>query len=94
MTPARKLLTLICVVAAMFTIGACGDDDGGGSSASPTVGDCIDAQQQVVDCSSADAEFELTSDQSKPDAIACIVIDDPPEEEVDVDGTTYCAKPK
>ena len=95
MTTTRKLQTLLCVFGAMFVIGACGsDDDGGGSSASAAVGDCIDASQQVVDCSSEDAKFELTSDQSEPDAIACIVIDDPPEQEIDVDGTTYCAKPK
>jgi uncharacterized protein YgiB involved in biofilm formation len=92
MTHVRKLQTLICVIGAMFVLGACGDDDEGGS-ASAAVGDCINASQQVVDCSSGEAEFELVSDQSEPDAIACIVIDDPPQEEVEVDGTTYCAEP-
>ena len=95
MTLSRKLQTLLCLAGAVFLIGACGgDDDGGGESASASVGDCIDANQQVVDCDSSEAEFELVSDQSEPDAIACIVIDDPPQEEVEVDGTTYCAEPK
>ena len=92
MTDLRKLPTLICLIGAMFVIGACGSDDDGGS-ASAGVGDCINAEQQVVDCGSGEAEFELVSDQSEPDAIACIVIDDPPQEEVEVDGTTYCAEP-
>ena len=94
MTPIRKLQMLMCLAAAMFAIGACGgDDDEGGGSASAAVGDYIDAQQQVVDCSSSDAKFELVSDQSEPDAIACVVIDDPPQEEVEVDGTPFCAEP-
>lgn len=94
MNTIRKLLTLAFIIGAMFVMGACGDDEDGGGSAGASVGDCIDAEQQVVDCSSPDAEFELVSDQSEPDAIACIVIDDPPQEEVEVDGTTYCAEPK
>ena len=93
MTPIRKLQMLACVLGTAFAIGACGGDDDGGGSAGATVGDCIDAEQQVVDCSDSDAKFELVSDQSEPDAIACIVIDDPPQEEVEVDGTTYCAEP-
>ena len=94
-TPFRKLQTLACLAGAIFLIGACGgDDDDGGGSASAAVGDCIDAEQQVVDCDSSEAKFELVSDQSEPDAIACLVIDDPPQEEVVVDGTTYCAEPK
>ena len=93
MTPLRKLQTLACIIGATFAIGACGSDDDGGS-AGASVGDCIDASQQVVDCDSSDAAFELVSDQSEPDAIACIVIDDPPQEEVEVDGTPFCAEPK
>jgi hypothetical protein len=93
MTPTRKLQMLLCVTGAIFAIGACGDDDDGGDSASAAVGDCINAQQEVVDCGSSEAEFELVSDQSAPDAIACIVIDDPPQEEVEVDGTPFCAEP-
>ena len=94
MTPFRKLQTLACIIGAVFAIGACGGDDDGGGSASASVGDCIDASQQVVDCGSSEAEYELVSDQSEPDAIACIVIDDPPQEEIEVDGTPFCAEPK
>lgn len=91
----RKLQLLACLAATVFALGACGgDDDGGGGSESASVGDCIDAQQQVVDCGSADAKFELVTDQSEPDAIACIAIDDPPQEEVEVDGKPFCAEPK
>src|SRR5688572_31811858 len=94
MTPIRKLQLLACVGGAVLALGACGgDDDDGGGSASAAVGDCINAEQQVVDCSSDEATHELVSDQSEPDAIACIVIDDPPQEEVEVDGTPFCAEP-
>ena len=90
--PIRKAQLLGCLGGVIFALGACGGDDEGSESAS--VGDCIDNQQQVVDCSSADAKYELVSDQSEPDAIACITISDPPQEEVEVGGTTYCAEPK
>ena len=90
----RNLRMLASVGAAAFAIAGCGGDDDGGSSGTASVGDCIDAEQQVVDCSSSDAKFELVSDQSEPDAIACITIDDPPQEEVEVDGTPFCAEPK
>jgi hypothetical protein len=92
MSHLRKLTMLVCVIGAMFVIGACGEDDDGGS-ASAAVGDCINAEQQVVDCGSGKAELELVSDQSEPGAIACIAIDDPPQEEVEVNGTPFCAKP-
>ena len=91
MTPIRKLQMLACVIGAMFVIGACGDDDGG--SASAAEGDCINAEHQVVDCGSEEARFELVQDQSEPDAIACITIVDPPQEEVEVDGKPFCAEP-
>ena len=81
----------ICLVGALvaFTFGACG---GGGSSASASVGDCIDASNEVVDCSSSGAAQKLVSDQSEPDAIACVQIGDKPQTEVDVGGTTFCAE--
>ena len=43
---------------------------------------------------SSEAKFELVTDQSQPDAMACIVIDDPPQQEVTVDGNKFCAEPK
>ncbi len=65
-----------------------------GGSEEASVGDCIDADENVVDCASSEATHELVSDQSEPDAIACIAIDVPPQEEVTVGDTTYCAEPK
>jgi len=69
-------------------IGACG----GGDSDAASVGDCIDASADVVDCSSSEAAQKLVSDQSEPDAIACVQIGDKPQTEVDLDGTTFCAE--
>jgi hypothetical protein len=67
---------------------------GGGSSGSDTaaVGDCIDAQEQLVDCDSASAEQTLVSDQSEPDAIACVEIGDKPQVEVTVGDGAFCAE--
>lgn len=64
------------------------------SSGTAKEGDCIDAQKEVVDCSSPTAKYELGSDQDAPDATACIQIDDPPEVKVKVGKKTFCAQPK
>lgn len=66
----------------------------GGSSEAAEVGDCIDAESNVVDCSSSSATQELVSDQSAPDAIACVTIGDTPQEEVKIGDDTFCAKDK
>ncbi|HET6829767.1 MAG TPA: hypothetical protein VFH44_00325 [Solirubrobacterales bacterium] len=71
-----------------FGVGGCGDDD----SAAASVGACIDADNVVVDCGSSEATKRLVSDQSEPDAIACVEIGDKPQTEVEVDGTTFCAE--
>ena len=63
---------------------------GGGSG--PKVGDCIDAQKQVVDCGSASAAQKLVSDQSAKNAIACVEIGDKPQVRVSVDGHPFCAE--
>lgn len=68
--------------------GGCGGDD----SAEASVGDCIDAASEVVDCGSSEATKRLVSDQSEPDAIACVEIGDKPQTEVEVGGTTFCAE--
>ena len=83
--------TSICLVGtvAALTLGACG---GGSSSASVSVGDCIDSSSQVVDCSSSSAAKKLVSDQSKPDAIACVQIGSNPQTEMKVGGGTFCAE--
>ena len=75
----------------VLVMGACG---GGGSStsASAAVGDCVDASNQVVDCSSSSAAKKLVTDQSKPNAIACIQIGANRQTEVKVDGGTFCAE--
>ena len=65
---------------------------GGEDSESAEVGACIDAENQVVECGSSEAEMALVSDQSEADAIACVQIGDKPQVEVEVDGTTYCAE--
>jgi hypothetical protein len=71
-----------------FALGACG---GGGEA---KVGACIDAQNKVVDCGSEESRAKLVSDQEKSDAVACIVIDDPPQRKVTVDGHEFCAQPE
>ena len=85
----RRSLAVAAIAAGMTVgVGACGDSD----STAASVGDCIDAGSSVVDCNSSDATRELVSDQSEPDAIACVQIGDKPQTEVEVDGTTYCAE--
>jgi hypothetical protein len=88
--PARRARTLACLGIALVAIGGCG----GGGSDNAEVGDCIDADNQVVDCSSADATQKLVSDQSAPDAIACVQIGEKPQVEVKVGDGTFCAEPK
>jgi len=71
-----------------FGIGCGGGDD----AAEASVGDCIDAANEVVDCGSSEATKSLVSDQSEPDAIACVTIGNKPQTEVEVGGTTFCAE--
>ena len=80
----------VCLIGTLLALAlaACG----GGGSSSASVGDCIDASNQVVDCSSSSATQKLVSDQSKPDAIACVQIGDKPQTEVKVGGGTFCAE--
>jgi hypothetical protein len=86
----RHLRRLTCLGAAMLAVGvgACGGAE------DAEVGDCIDAEGNVVDCESSSATQELVSDQSEPDAIACVTIGDKPQEEVEVGGVTFCAEDK
>ncbi len=85
----RRGLAIAGVSVGLLGLGACGGDD---DSDEVAVGDCIDAGSQVVECDSSEAEKKITSDQSAPDAIACVVIGDKPEVEVEVSGGTYCAE--
>jgi len=80
----------IAALAAGLTLG--GGACGGSDSDTASVGDCIDASANVVDCGSSEAAQKLVSDQSEPDAIACVQIGDKPQTEVDVGGTTFCAE--
>ena len=57
-----------------------------------SVGDCIDAGKQVVDCGSSSAAQKLVSDQSDPNAIACVQIGSKPQTEVKVGDGTFCAE--
>lgn len=84
----RRLASVGAVVFA-FALAACGGDDG---SETASVGDCIDAENNVVDCDSSSATKELVSDQSEPDAIACVAIGDNPQVEVTVGDGKFCAE--
>jgi hypothetical protein len=90
----QRLRTWIAVAVSSLGLalaaGGCGGDDDSVGAAG--VGDCIDDGASVVDCDSAEATKRLVSDQSEPDAIACVEIGDKPQTEVDVDGVTYCAE--
>jgi hypothetical protein len=81
----------IAAVCAGVMAGCGGGDDGGGEA---TVGACIDSDSAVVSCNSSDATQTLVSDQSAPDAIACIEIGDKPQTQVTVDGKDFCAEDK
>lgn len=85
---ARAIISVGGVVVAL-AVGACG---GGGDSGTASVGDCIDAGKQVVDCSSSSATQKLVTDQSDPDAIACVQIGSNPQTEVKVGDRTFCAE--
>jgi hypothetical protein len=91
---ARNGRRLVCVGGTLLAIslGACGGGSGGGTSEAATVGACIDAGKQVVDCSSSSAAQKLVSDQSAKDAIACIKIGSNPQVEVKVGDGTFCAE--
>jgi hypothetical protein len=82
-----RLLACAAGAALALGLGACGGEE------EAAVGDCVDAENNVVDCGSSEATHELVSDQSEPDAIACITIDDPPQVEVTIGDTTFCAEP-
>ena len=83
----RGVLSAAATTAAL-ALAACG----GGEAESAKVGDCIDAEQQVVDCESSDAVQTLVTDQEAPDAIACLEIGDLPQTEVTVGDGTFCAE--
>jgi hypothetical protein len=88
-----RFLTCIGGITLALALGACGGDDEDEASTEPaTVGDCVDAEDNVVDCSSSEATHELVSDQSEPDAIACVTIGDKPQVEVTIGDTTFCAE--
>ena len=88
--PGRRAAAPVCLVLALVAFSGCG----GGGSDNAEVGDCIDAGDQVVDCSSSDATQRLVSDQSAPDAIACVQIGDKPQVEVKVGDGSFCAEPR
>jgi hypothetical protein len=81
----------VAVVCAGVLGGCGGGDDNGGEA---TVGACVDAGSAVVSCDSSDATRTLVSDQSEPDAIACVEIGDKPQTQVTVDGKDFCAEDK
>ena len=76
-------------VVVALAVGACG---GGDDSGMASMGDCIEAGKQVVDCSSSSATQKLVTDQSDPDAIACVQIGSNPQAEVNVGDGTFCAE--
>jgi hypothetical protein len=85
-----RFLTCLGGVTLALALGACGGDDDEETTAA--VGDCIDAEDNIVDCSSSSATRELVSDQSEPDAIACVTIGDKPQVEITIGDTTFCAE--
>jgi hypothetical protein len=90
----RQFLSAVSLVWIVAALAACGGSGGSStSSGAAKVGDCIDASKQVVDCSSSDATDKLVSDQNAPNAIACVVIDTPPQREVSVGSGMFCAQP-
>ena len=83
------LRLLACGLGAAAALAAAGC---GGSSAK--VGDCIDSDKNVVDCSSNGATQKLVTKQSGSTAIACVEIGDKPQKQVKVGDDTFCAEPK
>ena len=83
----RKSAAVLAATAGLALAGC------GGSDSDPaSVGDCVDAESAVVECDSPEAAKSLVSDQSEPDAIACIEIGDEPQTEVTVGDVTFCAE--
>jgi hypothetical protein len=82
-----RLLACGAGAAAALAAAGCG-------GANPKVGDCIDSNKKVVDCSSTSATQKLVSKQSGSTAIACVEIGDKPQRQVKVGGDTFCAEPK
>ncbi len=85
----RNIRSLAGIGALVLALVACGGGDG---SETASVGDCINAENNVVACDSSSATKELVSDQSKPDAIACVTIGDNPQVEVTVGDGKFCAE--
>jgi hypothetical protein len=83
----RNGLAILAATAGLAFAG-CGGDD----SDSASVGDCVDESNAVVECDSPEAAKTLVSDQSEPDAIACVTIGDKPQVEVKVGDKTFCAE--
>jgi hypothetical protein len=84
------LRLLACGAGAAAALAAAGC---GGANAK--VGDCIDSNKKVVDCSSSRATQKLVSKQSgSKTAIACVAIGDKPQTQVKVGGDKFCAEPK
>jgi hypothetical protein len=81
----------VLAFAACAVVAAAGCGGGGGGSGA-AVGDCIDAQDQVVDCGSSAVSAKLVTDLSKPGALACSQIGPKPQQEVDVGGGKFCAE--
>ena len=88
----RRLTVVLVLTVGLLALAGCGGGDDTGSSGVAEVGACIDASSQVVDCNASSATQRLVTDQSEPDAIACVAIGDAPQTEVTVDGTPYCAE--
>ncbi len=86
MVPNVRWLACLGAVVLALGVAACGGDD------EAAVGDCIDSEDNVVECDSSEATMELVSDQSEEDAIACVTIGDRPQVEVTVGETTFCAE--
>jgi hypothetical protein len=69
----------------VFTLGGC-------AGGQPKVGDCLDSHRHVVECGSSSATMKLVSDQSLPNAIACVEIGNRPQVSVKIGHTTFCAE--
>jgi len=85
----RRGTAALVLSSGLLALAGCG---GGDSPGEAGVGACIDASSQVVGCDDSSATQKLVTDQSEPDAIACVAIGEAPQTEVTVDGTPYCAE--
>jgi len=88
-TRIRRGTAALVLTTGLLALAGCGDDDALDEAG---VGACIDASSQVVSCDDSAATQKLVTDQSEPDAIACVAIGEAPQTEVTVDGTPYCAE--